>query len=110
MSELDRAILERDSTRMFFCLGRCRRSWWIRPSLWPSMRRRTPTSSRGGWMFVSGAARGRLKDALFSVADHEAPRIPALPKSSSITAMSLGRRFTARWVSPSRTRRDARPP
>jgi hypothetical protein len=32
-------------------------------------------------VFVSGAARDRLKDALFKVADHEAPHIPALPKA-----------------------------
>jgi hypothetical protein len=28
-------------------------------------------------VFVSGAARNRLKDALFRVADHAAPHIPA---------------------------------
>jgi hypothetical protein len=32
-------------------------------------------------VFVSGAARDRLKNALFRVADHEAPHIPTLPKA-----------------------------
>jgi nitroreductase len=32
-------------------------------------------------VFVSGTARHHLKDALFKVADHEAPHIPALPKA-----------------------------
>jgi nitroreductase len=34
------------------------------------------------WLvFVSGTARNRLKDALFKVADHQAPHIPALLKA-----------------------------
>ena len=41
-------------------------------------------------MFVSGAARDRLKDALFSVADHEAPHIPTLPKAFEHYRFELG--------------------
>ena len=41
-------------------------------------------------MFVSGAARDRLKAALFRVADHEAPHIPALPKAFEHYRYELG--------------------
>ena len=37
--------------------------------------------SAGGWVFAVGAARERLKDALFAVANHEAPNIPPLPEA-----------------------------
>jgi len=41
-------------------------------------------------VFVSGAARDRLKHALFSVADHEAPHIPSLPKAFEHYRYELG--------------------
>ena len=41
-------------------------------------------------MFVSGAARDGLKDALFSVTDHEAPHIPTLPKAFEHYRFELG--------------------
>jgi nitroreductase len=41
-------------------------------------------------VFASGAARNRLKEALFSVADHEAPHIPALPKAFEHYRYELG--------------------
>ena len=41
-------------------------------------------------VFVSGAARDRLKAALFRVADHEAPHIPALPKAFEHYRYELG--------------------
>jgi nitroreductase len=41
-------------------------------------------------VFVSGTARDRLKDALFRVADHEAPHIPALPKAFEHYRYELG--------------------
>jgi nitroreductase len=41
-------------------------------------------------VFVSGTARNRLKDALFKVADHEAPHIPALPKAFEHYRYELG--------------------
>ena len=41
-------------------------------------------------VFVSGAARDRLKQALFSVADHEAPHIPGLPKAFEHYRYELG--------------------
>jgi Major Facilitator Superfamily len=49
MSDLDRAILERHSTRMFLPRSVPRECVWMRPSLWPGTRRRTRTSSRRGW-------------------------------------------------------------
>ncbi len=41
-------------------------------------------------VFVVGAARDRLKDALFRVADHEAPHIPSLPKAFEHYHYELG--------------------
>jgi nitroreductase len=41
-------------------------------------------------VFVSGTARNRLKDALFKVADHESPHIPALPKAFEHYRYELG--------------------
>ena len=41
-------------------------------------------------VFAVGAARDRLKDALFSVADQEAPNIPALPKAFEHYGYELG--------------------
>ena len=41
-------------------------------------------------VFVVGAARDRLKGALFRVADQEAPKIPALPKAFEHYRYELG--------------------
>jgi hypothetical protein len=41
-------------------------------------------------VFGSGAARERLKDALFTAAGHEAPQIPALPKAFEHYRYELG--------------------
>ena len=41
-------------------------------------------------VFVGGAARNRLKYALFRVADHEAPHIPALPNAFEHYRYELG--------------------
>jgi nitroreductase len=41
-------------------------------------------------VFVSGTSRARLKEALFKVADHEAPHIPALPKAFEHYRYELG--------------------
>lgn len=60
-------------------------------------------------VFVSGTARNSLKDALFSVANHEAPHIPALPKAFEHYRYELGTEVYGSMVSPSRTRRDIRP-
>ena len=45
-------------------------------------------------VFVSGAARDRLKDALFRRADHEASDIPPLPKAFEHYRYELGAEFT----------------
>jgi nitroreductase len=41
-------------------------------------------------VFANGTARDGLKDALFRVADHEAPHIPALPKAFEHYRYELG--------------------
>jgi nitroreductase len=41
-------------------------------------------------VFASGTARNRLRDALFRVADHEVPHIPALPKAFEHYRYELG--------------------
>src|SRR5262249_30690927 len=41
-------------------------------------------------VLVSGAARDRLKDALFKVVDHEKPDIPPLPKAFEHYRYELG--------------------
>ena len=80
----------------------------MRPSIWPSTRRRTPTSNRGGWCLPAGPARGRLKDALFSVADHEAPHIPALPEAFEHYRYELGGRGLRFDGYPYRRHRETR--
>jgi len=80
MSDLDRAILERHSTRMF--LPRPVPRQVVDEAL--DLAQHAPSNSNiQPWrlVFVSGTARERLKDTLFGVADHEAPHIPALPKA-----------------------------
>src|SRR5258708_8595400 len=79
MSVLDQTILERHSTRKF--LPRPVPREVVDEAL--ALAQHAPSNSNiQPWrlVFVSGAARDRLKDALFIVADHEAPPIPALPK------------------------------
>jgi nitroreductase len=80
MSDLDRAILERHSTRMFLPQPVPREI--VDEAL--SLAQHAPSNSNiQPWrlVFASRTARDRLKDALFGVADHEAPHIPALPKA-----------------------------
>jgi nitroreductase len=89
MSVLGRAVLERHSIRKFLPLpvpaevvDEALALAWHAPS----------NSNIQPWrlVFVSGTARDRLRDALFRVADHEAPYIPALPKALEHYHMSLG--------------------
>jgi nitroreductase len=80
MSDLDQAIRERYSTRMF--LPRPVPRDLVNEAL--ALAQWAPSNSNiQPWrlVFVSGTARARLKDALFRVADHEAPDIPPLPKA-----------------------------
>src|SRR4029077_11910774 len=89
MSDLDRAILERHSTRMFLPHPVPREV--VDEAL--ALAQHAPSNSNiQPWrlVFVSGTARGRLKDALFRVADHEAPHIPALPKAFEHYRYELG--------------------
>jgi nitroreductase len=89
MSILDRAILARHSTRMFLPAPVPREV--INEAL--ALAQHAPSNSNiQPWrmVFVSGAARNRLKDALFRVADHEAPHIPALPKAFEHYRYELG--------------------
>jgi nitroreductase len=105
MLDLDQAIIERHSTRMFLP-GPVPRGL-VDEAL--ALAQHAPSNSNiQPWrlVFVNGTARNRLKDALFKVADHEATHIPALCKAFEQIGMSLERRFTARWVSRSRTRQD----
>jgi nitroreductase len=108
MFDLDQAIRERHSTRMF--LPRPVPRDLVNEAL--ALAQWAPSNSNiQPWRLVlaSGAARDRLKDALFKVVDHDNPDIPRCQRRSNITALSLGRRFTARWVSPSQTRRGTGP-
>jgi len=108
MSDLARTVLERHSTRRF--LPRPVPRDLVNEAL--ALAQHAPSNSNiQPWrlVFVSGAARDRLKHALFSVADHEARTSHRCQKHSSITATSLGPRFTARWGSLSQTRRDTQP-
>jgi nitroreductase len=89
MSDLDRAILERHSTRMF--LPRSVPRDLVDEAL--DLAQHAPSNSNiQPWrlVFASGTARGRLKDALFSVANHEAPHIPALPEAFEHYRYELG--------------------
>ena len=89
MSVLDQAILERYSTRMF--LPRPVPREVVEEAL--ALAQHAPSNSNiQPWrlVFVSGTARNRLKDALFAVADHEAPHIPALPTAFEHYRYELG--------------------
>jgi hypothetical protein len=80
MLDLDQSIMERHSTRMF--LPRPVPQELVEEAL--ALAQHAPSNSNiQPWrlVFVTGTARNRLKDALFKVADHEAPHIPALPKA-----------------------------
>jgi nitroreductase len=88
-SALDQAILERHSTRKFLPQPAPRAL--VDAAL--ALAQHAPSNSNiQPWrmVFVSGAARDRLKDALFRVADHEAPHIPALPKAFEHYRYELG--------------------
>src|SRR5215468_860488 len=77
---LDQTILERHSIRKFLPAPVPRDL--VDEAL--ALAQHAPSNSNiQPWrlVFVSGAARDRLKHALFSVADHEAPHIPSLPKA-----------------------------
>jgi nitroreductase len=89
MFDLDQAIRERHSTRMF--LPRPVRRDLVNEAL--ALAQWAPSNSNiQPWrlVFVSGTARARLKDALFRVADHEAPDIPPLPKAFEHYRYELG--------------------
>jgi nitroreductase len=89
MSVLDETILERHSTRRF--LARPVPRELVHEAL--ALAQHAPSNSNiQPWrvMFVSGGARERLKNALFRVADHEAPHIPALPKAFEHYRFELG--------------------
>jgi nitroreductase len=89
MFDLDQAVKERHSTRMFL------RSPVPRELVDEAvaLAQHAPSNSNiQPWrlVFVSGTARDRLKDALFRVADHEAPHIPGLPKAFEHYHYELG--------------------
>jgi len=89
MSDLARTVLDRHSTRKF--LPRPVPRDLVNEAL--ALAQHAPSNSNiQPWrlVFVSGAARDRLKQALFSVADHEAPHIPSLPKAFEHYRYELG--------------------
>ena len=89
MPDFARTVLERHSTRMF--LPRPVPRDLVNEAL--TLSQHAPSNSNiQPWrlVFVSGAARDRLKQALFSVADREAPHIPALPKAFEHYRYELG--------------------
>jgi nitroreductase len=89
MSDLEQAILERHSIRMFVPRPVPREI--VDKAV--ALAQHAPSNSNiQPWrlVFVSGPARDRLKDALFKVADHEAPHIPALPKAFEHYRYELG--------------------
>jgi nitroreductase len=89
MLDLDQAIRERHSTRMF--LPRPVPRELVNEAL--ALAQWAPSNSNiQPWrlVFVSGTARDRLKDALFRVADHEAPHIRPLPKAFEHYRYELG--------------------
>jgi nitroreductase len=89
MFDLDQAIRERHSTRMF--LPRPVPRDLVNEVL--ALAQWAPSNSNiQPWrlVFVSGTARARLKDAVFRVADHEAPDIPPLPKAFEHYRYELG--------------------
>ncbi len=89
MLDLDQAIIERHSTRMLLP-GPVPRELLDEAI---ALAQHAPSNSNiQPWrlVFVSGTARNRLKDALFKLADHEAPHIPALPKAFEHYRYELG--------------------
>lgn len=87
--DLDQSILERHSTRMF--LSRPVPPELVEQAL--ALAQHAPSNSNiQPWrlVFVSGTARNQLKDALFKVADREAPHIPTLPKAFEHYRYELG--------------------
>ena len=100
---LDQTILERRSIRKFLPAPVPR--GLVDEAL--ALAQHAPSNSNiQPWrlVFASGAARDRLKEALFKVADHEAP-LPLSPRRSSTTAMSLEQRSMAGRGFRSRTQR-----
>jgi len=89
VSILDRTILDRHSIRKFLPQPVPREV--VDEAL--TLAQHAPSNSNiQPWrlVFVSGPARARLKDALFRVADREAPHIPALPKAFEHYRFELG--------------------
>jgi nitroreductase len=89
MSVLEQSILERRSIRKFLSLPVPRAL--VDQAL--ALAQHAPSNSNiQPWrlVFISGPARTRLRDALFGVADGEAPRIPALPKAFEHYRFELG--------------------
>jgi len=89
MFDLDQAVKERHSTRMFLRNPVPREL--VDEAL--ALAQHAPSNSNiQPWrlVFVSGTARDRLKEALFRVADHEAPHIPGLPKAFEHYRYELG--------------------
>jgi nitroreductase len=89
MFDLDQAIRERHSTRMF--LPRPVPRDLVNEAL--ALAQWAPSNSNiQPWRLVlaSGAARDRLKDALFKVVDHDNPDIPPLPKAFEHYRFELG--------------------
>jgi nitroreductase len=89
MSVLDQTILERHSIRKFLPLPVSREV--VDEAL--ALAQHAPSNSNiQPWrlVFASGAARERLRDALFRAAGHEAPHIPALPKAFEHYRYQLG--------------------
>jgi nitroreductase len=89
MFDLDQAIRERHSTRMF--LPRPVPRDLVNEAL--ALAQRAPSNSNiQPWRLVlaSGAARDRLKAALFKVVDHGKPDIPPLPKAFEHYRYELG--------------------
>ena len=86
---LDQTILERHSIRKFLPAPVPRDL--VDEAL--ALAQHAPSNSNiQPWrlVFASGAARDRLKEALYKVADHEAPHIPALPKAFEHYRYELG--------------------
>jgi nitroreductase len=89
MSVLEQTILERHSIRKFLPLP----VPWALVDQALALAQHAPSNSNiQPWrlVLVSGAPRARLRDALFRVAGHEAPHIPALPKAFEHYRFELG--------------------
>jgi nitroreductase len=89
MSVLEQSILERRAIRKFLATPVPRAL--VDQAL--ALAQHAPSNSNiQPWrlVFVSGLARARLRDALFRVADREAPHIPALPKAFEHYRFELG--------------------